>query len=101
MRRLLSLSITLLFVVRAAGYSSADDLAKEIDAALARAGGNRAEIQAALDKAPADEREGMQFVVAYMPERDLTTLKSAFLLENVHLAYRAFSESPWKKDVPH
>ena len=79
---------------------SAADLPAPIESALARAGENRAEIQAALDGAPAAQADGMTFLVANMPKRDLTSLSARFLLENVRLAYRAHDESPWKDRVP-
>jgi predicted esterase len=71
-----------------------------VDQALARAGDNRPELLKALTAAPADQRAGMAFLVANMPERDLRTLRADFLTENVALAYRARNEMPWGKAVP-
>ncbi len=68
--------------------------------ALTRADKNRAELESALHSTPAAERPGMAFLIANMPERDLQTLKAAFLLENVTLAYRARREVPWGKTIP-
>ncbi len=67
----------------------------EVDKALGRAGDNRPEILAALRGAPAEQRKGMAFLVANMPERDLRSLKAAFLLENLALACKARKEVPW------
>ena len=89
---------SLLLVASTAG--AADDLGPVIDAALKRAGANRAEIEAALSKAPAAEQEGMRFLVANMPDRDLTSLKADFLLANLRYAYQAFGEAPWNERVP-
>ena len=71
-----------------------------ISSALKRAGTNRSQIQAALDRSPAKQREGMQFLIAHMPDHDLKTLTAEFLLENVRLAYQAREESSWKANIP-
>lgn len=90
----------LLFFSFALSKASAAESNTEIESALSRAGENRPQIQAALDKAPADKQEGMRFLIAHMPDRDLRKLSSDFLLENVDYVYRALNESPWKADVP-
>ncbi|MBC7853680.1 MAG: polyhydroxyalkanoate depolymerase, partial [Pirellulaceae bacterium] len=68
--------------------------------ALEKAGDNRAEIQKALDDVPAAQREGMEFLVANMPSRDLQSLSSEFLLTDVNLSYQTWEESPWKEVLP-
>jgi hypothetical protein len=73
---------------------------KAIEAALARAGANRVEIEKALADSSKDMKPGMEFLVANMPDRDLTSLKAAFLLENLKLAYAARAEMPWAKNIP-
>ncbi|MEO2017865.1 MAG: transglutaminase domain-containing protein [Fuerstiella sp.] len=78
----------------------AEDLSAEIKAALDRAGDNRKQIQRALDQTPAEQRAGVRFLVAWMPERDLKTLAAETLLENVRLAYKVWNEARWKNDVP-
>jgi hypothetical protein len=72
-----------------------------LQTALDRAGENRGEIQKALDDVPDDRREAMEFLVVNMPRCDLCELSADFLLENVRLAYQAWNEAPWKRDVPH
>lgn len=67
---------------------------------LEKAGDNAAQIQSALDKTPASQREGMEFLLTYMPEHDLKSLSSDFLVEHVAYAYKAWQESPWKAEVP-
>jgi hypothetical protein len=42
----------------------------------------------------------MEFLIAHMPARDLTSLTADYLLENVHYAYQAWNESPWKESIP-
>src|SRR5829696_1819326 len=66
-----------------------------VEACLPRAGGNRGELLDALRRAPARQRDGMAFLIANMPERDLRSLSVAFLLEEVDLAYRARAAAPW------
>ena len=92
--------------VLSAGLLLADDchaagkLSELANAALSRAGKNRPQIVAGLRKVPAKQREGMQFLIAHMPDRDLKTLSADYLLENVRLAYRAWNDAPWKKRIP-
>ncbi len=71
-----------------------------LDSALLRAGGNAAELRYALAHVPATQAEGLAFLIAYMPERDLTTLPSDFLLENVAYAYRARERFAWGASIP-
>jgi predicted esterase len=71
-----------------------------VEQALARAGQNRAELTKALNATPVDHRKGMAFLIANMPERDLTTLRADFLLENVDLAYKARKQVPWGAQIP-
>lgn len=71
-----------------------------LDRALARAGDNARELRLALDSVPAAQAEGLAFLISYMPERDLTTLSAAYLLENVEYAYRARNHFPWGATIP-
>lgn len=71
-----------------------------IDRTIATAGDNAKELKKALKEVPRNEREGMAFLISYMPERDAKTLSAAFLLENVQYAYKARAEFPWAKTVP-
>lgn len=71
-----------------------------IDRTIATAGDNAKELERALKEVPRDEREGMAFLISYMPERDARSLSADFLLENVQYAYKARAEFPWAKEVP-
>ena len=71
-----------------------------LDQALVKAGANAPELEKALAEAPANQKEGMAFLIAYMPERDLLELKADFLLENAAYAYKAREQYPWAKAVP-
>ena len=72
----------------------------EVEAALKSAKGNRKELEQALRAVPEEQRTGMAFLIANMPEPDLVALKAEFLLTNVDLAYKARREARWGKDVP-
>ncbi len=74
--------------------------AKLLEEALDRASNNRGEIEQALKAVPAEELRGMQFLIAYMPEHDLQSLKAEYLLKNVSLAYRARQEFPCARSIP-
>jgi hypothetical protein len=62
-----------------------DDVARS----LGRAGDNRPHLEKALAAAPRDQRKGMAFLVAHMPDADLKALTADFLLANVRLACQA------------
>ncbi len=72
----------------------------EVEQVLVQAGKNRPELQRALQGVPENQRKGMAFLVANMPEKDLQSLKADFLLENVALAYQARRELAWGAKVP-
>jgi hypothetical protein len=66
---------------------------------LERAGENADQIRTAIKTVPSEHREGLEFLLRYMPERDLQQLSSDYLLENVQYAYKAWHESPWKDQI--
>jgi hypothetical protein len=96
--------LTLIVGVAVAGPALADPPAKpwsaDVEKALAKAKANRAELEQALRAVSGDRQTGMAFLVANMPDSDLTSLKADFLVANVELAYKARAEVPWGKDVP-
>ncbi len=71
----------------------------EVAKRLELAGDNRVEWEQALAKVAVKARPGMAFLIAYMPETDLKTLKATYLLENVALAYQAREKFPWAKTL--
>ena len=96
---------TIFLLSLAIGFSTVPCNADEspsgaIKAQFEKAGDNKAELQSALHRAPTDEREGMEFLIENMPERDLKSLKADYLLENSKLAYQAWREAPWKEKIP-
>lgn len=83
-------------------YAGLDpELAADLQANIAAAdSANRTELLDALNRAPENQREGMAFLIAYMPEGDRDTLTADFLLEEVDWAYRARETFPWTKALP-
>ena len=67
---------------------------------MARAGENRAQLEAALEAVEDSERPGLEFLIRYMPTGDLKSLGSDFLVEHVRYAYKAWGAAPWSDTVP-
>lgn len=84
-----------------AGGGDGAGLAALVADAVGRSGANREQLQRALRDAPPAQREGIEFLIAYMPQRDLESLTAEFLLENTDLAYRAIAAAPWREQIPH
>ena len=73
---------------------------KDVLFAFKKSGRNGWELIEALQQVEPQEREGMAFLIANMPGRDLVALKANFLIEDVSLAYQVMDETPWGKSVP-
>lgn len=73
--------------------------AAALEPALLKAGANRPELERALRDAPPAHREGLAFLIQYMPTRDLQSLTADFLLGETALAYEAWREAPWREAV--
>ncbi len=93
-----------IFIVLAACQSKYPGVPGEyhslLDTSLFKAGENAAELKRALEESPAEQKEGMAFLISYMPERDLTSLTADFLLENNKYAYLAREKYAWCKALP-
>lgn len=101
MKNLLSLFILVCLFACAGNYQGVPEkYHKLLDQAFSKAGSNAIELKKALDGAPVEQKEGMAFLIAYMPERDLQDLKANFLLENVEYAYKARDQYAWTKALP-
>jgi transglutaminase-like putative cysteine protease len=85
---------------QAASAEPSSKWSQEVEQALAKAKDNRAELEKALAAVPQEQRQGMEFLIANMPDFDLRALKADFLLANTDLAYKARKEFPWGKKVP-
>lgn len=104
MKKLLTpLLYLILFISSSAERSviaAEDSIEERLVKALTTAGENKSELKKALADVPVGQREGLQFLISNMPEGDLKSLKAAFLLENVALAYKARERYQWAEDVP-
>jgi len=103
--------LVLLALLLAPAWAAADDASDavallpaqyraDVTKSLAKAGGNAAELIGAIRAVKAEQREAVAYLLAYMPERDLVSLKKDFIVENVEYSYRALAEAPWGKDIP-
>lgn len=86
----------------AGGTAIHKDYRKEVIVALGKAGSNAAELRKLLQETAAkpDENEAASFLIAHMPDKDLQSLSSKFLLENIRLALEARTATPWAGKVP-
>ncbi|MGL5684145.1 MAG: transglutaminase-like domain-containing protein [Marinifilaceae bacterium] len=100
MRKLLPILVILLAGCTARYNGVPTQYHEKLDVAISNAGENEDQLLEALQKAPTDQKEGMAFLISYMPQRDLTTLTSHFLLEQVNLAYQAQTQYPWARQIP-
>ena len=75
-------------------------ISPELEARLESAGENRLQIETAFKEVPTDQRLAIQFLIENMPETDLQTLTSDFLLRHVAIAYQARREAKWGEQVP-
>lgn len=71
-----------------------------LDSALVKAGDHAPELKKALEAVPASEKEGMAYLIAYMPEYDLKSIPADLLIDNVHYAYIARNQYEWCKTLP-
>jgi transglutaminase-like putative cysteine protease len=76
--------------------SEYDTLARQ---SLKNAGSNRVEIGNALRLVPRKQKEGMEFLIAFMPVSDLQSLSAQFLLQHVEYAYKAWQEAAWSGSI--
>lgn len=106
MKRILLLSTLLLaslsLTARAADpYKGIQgELLKDLKANIEASGDNKAEWEKALLQAPKEQKEGIAFLIAYMPAGDRDTLTANFLLEETNWAYKAKKTFPWAKNLP-
>jgi hypothetical protein len=90
------------FLIGSLWVSSNLHAASHLDA-LKRAGENRAEIEAFLELSRSQYGDfggrAAEFLVTYMPDKDLESLDSSFLVENLKFALKARAEMPWGEQV--
>jgi hypothetical protein len=92
--------LVLIGLASCGGNNSPKTQAEYLEQVLENANENKAELEKAIEKASANQKEAIKFLIAYMPERDAKTLKAEFLLENLEWAYKAKNELAWAKNVP-
>lgn len=71
-----------------------------LDSALLKAGDHASELKMALTGVPSSQREGMAYLIAYMPEYDLTSISAQLLIDNVTYAYKVRQQYEWCKTLP-
>lgn len=71
-----------------------------VSSALEKAGDNRGQIEEFLSSVPEKQVPAASFLIAYMPERDLTSLTTAFLSENLDYAFKVRDALSWQKTIP-
>jgi hypothetical protein len=72
----------------------------EVNKALESAGNNAVQLTEALENCTKEQSEGMLFLLKNMPERDLQSLSSEFLLDNIKLSYSILDSVRWGKEIP-
>jgi hypothetical protein len=100
MKYFISLFMVVFFIVSNGVCQAKQIYSVEIQDALKKADTNAGELQKALDAVKGEEREGMEFLIANMPDRDLVSLNAGFLIKNVKFAYQARRKTPWGSSIP-
>jgi hypothetical protein len=77
-----------------------DTYRPEVVRAMSIADVNAHQLIDAIGRTPDAQREGIAFLIANMPDRDLLALDADYLLENVQLAYQARERTPWGASIP-
>jgi len=71
-----------------------------VTSALENAGKNRSDLEKAIKQCPENQFKGLNYLLENMPERDLTSLSSDFILNNVKLAYSVMDSVKWGSAIP-
>lgn len=95
------LPIICLFLCSCSQYPGVPEIYHPLlDNAFIKAGENADNLKKVLSNAPAQQKEGVAFLIAYMPERDLKSLSADILSENVEYAYKAKEQFSWAQTIP-
>ena len=73
--------------------------ASSLTAAFSKAGDNAKELRLTFGKIKDEEVSGLAFLISHMPQRDLISLNSSYLAENIRYAYLARATFPWSKEI--
>lgn len=77
------------------------ELSQILETRISELPASRAEqINLSITSTPSDQREGIAFLYAYMPQHDLDTVSVSMIEETVEYAYKARNEFAWAKSVP-
>ncbi len=71
-----------------------------LDSAFVKAGENAGELEMVLQSVKKNQKEAAAFLIAYMPEKDLESLSSDFILDQINGAFKAREEFKWSKNLP-
>ncbi len=75
-------------------------LANTLNDALSIAGGNRIELEKAIELIPKDQLFGLEWIISHMPEEHLKNIKAEFLIKNCDLAYKTKYNTNWGDGIP-
>ncbi len=71
-----------------------------IQSAILKAGSNADEIKTVMEKVPEKFYEAAVFMISYMPESDLKTLSSEYILNNISTSYKTKEKFKWAQSLP-
>jgi hypothetical protein len=106
MKKILNLNVVVFVIVVLSIVSCnnstnniSEELNRKVEIALEKSGNNRVILEEALNKFDGEKKEGMAFLIAYMPQRDLDSLTADFLIDNLEYAYKTRDEFAWTKKL--
>jgi len=103
MKRILVLltSLTLFASCNGTYKEVSPELSQILETRISELSAHRAEqINLSITNTPSDQREGIAFLYAYMPQHDLDTISVSMIEQTVEYAYKAREEFAWAKEVP-
>jgi hypothetical protein len=71
-----------------------------LDSAFVKAGENAGELEKVLQSVTRKQKEAAAFLIAYMPEKDLQSLSSEFIIDQINGAFKARENFSWCKNLP-
>ncbi len=80
--------------------TGAQDLGQQVASQLELAKENREQLVNALATVPDEQREALEFLIAWLPTADAQSLSADRLLENVRLAHDVRNRLPWQNKIP-
>lgn len=101
MKRLILLALPAILLSASPYKGMSPEMAASTKAVIEQLPSERAnEFISALEQTKKEYREGMGFLITYMPEKDLKKLPVEVLKEAVNFGYKAREEFQWCKDLP-